>query len=189
MSSFQPYRGSVFMPWLLPIIPIGAKLTPLSDIKPENIGKIPGKFEADRMWRGFAGWNALRPIEEGVLHFWDSWYFPKPPIIGIRAWKFPSIDLDVLLTWQALTGRDIAFKVFGETCVRSRTGSPRQLLMYSSPLTKSRHQAEPTAYWGLNRIRPQDIVSKNAPSDFVNGLLRGDGGSSVGGGDWSPSLC
>jgi hypothetical protein len=143
--SFTDYAGTGFAPWLLPIIPIKAPLSDGSKIHDEKLGKIPGRFWPSRKWTGFADWNALAEVPDGALPKWDSWYYPDDPIIGIRSHRFPGIDLDVKKEWQATVARDLAFDIFGETCVRGRSGnSPRQLLMYrlddehSLPIVKNK---------------------------------------------------
>lgn len=151
MASFQDYRGSVFMPWLLPIIPVGAKLTDGSLITPDKIGKIPGWYHGPQAgWSGLGGWNGKGAANVKALQLWDSWFAPRPPIIGLRASRFPGFDLDTEEGWQTEIAQDIAFNTCGKTIARARSdGSPRRLLMYrldqdrSLPIFKYRRVFDP----------------------------------------------
>lgn len=129
MTSFQSYRGTPYQRWLLPIIPVGATLSEKSRITPENIGKIPG-LRWPSGWSGFADWSKARIDKDRVLVAWDAWYPKDHWTIGLQSERFPGIDLDVEERWQAELARDVAFTVLGETIVRGREGSPRELLMY-----------------------------------------------------------
>lgn len=129
---FQPYKGTVAEPWILPIIPVGARLSENSKIPPENIGKIPGQFYPHAgVWSGFAGWSKQATNGGRVFHIWDIWYPKDEQTIGLQTGRFPSIDADVNEAWQADIVRQVSYKVFGQTIVRGRgANSPRQLLMY-----------------------------------------------------------
>src|SRR5580700_788973 len=139
MATFQDYQGSVFMPWLLPIIPVGAKLTDGSLITPDKIGKIPGWYHGPAAgWSGLGGWNGKGAANVKALQLWDSWFAPKPPILGLRAKLFPGFDLDTEEAWQTDIAQDIAFNTCGKTIARARSdGSPRRLLMYRLDQEKS----------------------------------------------------
>jgi hypothetical protein len=125
---FTNYAGTPLAPWLLPIIPCDATLTAGSKIAEDNLGKIPG-LKYPNGWSGFPGWTATK-INEKAFPAWDSWYPKDECTIGMQSRLFPGIDADVNDAWQANIVRDVAFEVFGETIVHSRSqGSPRQLLM------------------------------------------------------------
>src|SRR5579864_8357807 len=128
--SFADYAGTPFAPWLLPIIPVGARLSQRSEIEDDNVGKIPGQFYPHAgVWSGFGGWTRFDGAEK-ALPAWDSWYPDDHQTIGLNSRLFPGIDADVNASYQAFVVQLIAFRVFGETIVRGREGSPRQLLMY-----------------------------------------------------------
>ncbi|HEV2186959.1 MAG TPA: hypothetical protein VGR70_07110, partial [Stellaceae bacterium] len=129
---FQEYKGTPFEPWILPIIPVGAKLTEGSKIPEDKIGKIPGLYypQSER-WSGLARWS--KQVTNGGKAFpvWDGWYPKDEQVVGLQTRNFPAIDADVLEAWQADIVRDVAFRILGPTIVRGRgEHSPRQLLLY-----------------------------------------------------------
>jgi hypothetical protein len=50
MTNFVDFRGTRFVPFLLPIIPVGSKLSEGSKPRPEMLGKIPGRPNDDGTW-------------------------------------------------------------------------------------------------------------------------------------------
>jgi hypothetical protein len=68
---FEDYTGTPFVKSVVPIIPPGAELSPVSSLKPEHLGKIPGWVRnKDKKWRSFA-WQHLHKTmrdEQGQLH-------------------------------------------------------------------------------------------------------------------------
>jgi P4 family phage/plasmid primase-like protien len=128
---FQSYKGTPWAPWLLPIIPVGAKLSANSLIAPDNIGKIPGQFYPHQgVWTGFGGWTKIS-VKDAVLGVWDGWYTKGNQTIGLQTRLWPVIDADVDEGWQAQVVRDVASQVFGVTASRGRSdGAARCLLLY-----------------------------------------------------------
>jgi P4 family phage/plasmid primase-like protien len=124
---FPDYSGSKFVPYLLPIIPRDATLSPASKLTPDKLGKIPG-WRRDDGWAGFA-WQKHR-LSEGQLRAYEKMYGDSVQTIGLQASKFPGLDLDVSV--QALVDalRVIAEEEMGETIYRGRENSARVLLMY-----------------------------------------------------------
>jgi hypothetical protein len=52
-SNFKRWHDAGFTEWLLPIGPVGAKLSPYSKIDPLQVGKIPMVYLKDRgYWSG-----------------------------------------------------------------------------------------------------------------------------------------
>jgi hypothetical protein len=77
VTDFKKWEGTEFQAYILPNIPAGAKLKPPdaegkhgSKLKPEQLGKIPGRWSSEaKAWTGFHGWqNPPRgPRDHGTL--------------------------------------------------------------------------------------------------------------------------
>jgi len=132
--SFANFERTLFAPWLLPIIPVGAPLTSGSTVPEKNKGKTPGFRTNHGEWYGHADWtkHALTgdpKRQHKILGAWDDWYPDGQPIIGINARLFPAVDIDINNPF-AETARDVAFDILGPTIVRGRPNSQKKLLMY-----------------------------------------------------------
>jgi hypothetical protein len=74
---FRDYAGTDFVPYLLPIIPYGAPLSPKTkQLTPEKIGKIPGQLLPDG-WVGFPGWQNNTTTDR-LLGAFANWYAKWP---------------------------------------------------------------------------------------------------------------
>lgn len=108
---------------LVSVIPPGAQLLPSSKINPSLIGKIPGRRTANGLWAGY-DWRKFTPSKE-VVHQWclDGANF------GLRADRFPAVDIDCTDERLVKIIMDAAFAKLGHAPVR--TGRPpKQLLQY-----------------------------------------------------------
>lgn len=75
---------------MIPIIPPGAAISPRSRVPRANRGKAPGKKQRDG-WAGFDWVNAGEPSEPEMAQ-WEGW----GASVGLRATRFPALDIDVL---------------------------------------------------------------------------------------------
>ena len=50
---FTKFAGTDFEKYVIPIIPVGAKLSPKSTLAQDRLGKIPGKRYGDEGWGRF----------------------------------------------------------------------------------------------------------------------------------------
>src|SRR5271166_1897364 len=57
---------------LIPIMPPGATLSPDSKIPPEKVGKIPGQYLGDNLWRGYVGFTSV-VASQRLLNEWSTW--------------------------------------------------------------------------------------------------------------------
>ena len=82
---FRDYAGTNFVPYLLPIIPYGAPLSPKTkQLTPDKIGKIPGQLLPDGGWVGFPNWQH-NATTDGLLAAFARWYANQPcETIGIK---------------------------------------------------------------------------------------------------------
>jgi len=110
---------------LVSIIPPGATLNSRSRIKPDKLGKLPGRLLPDGSW---VGYNMLKytPTQE-EFEQWPSWGGG----IGILTARFPAIDIDC--TDQQLSDmitREV-HAALGPAPVRTGR-APKQLLLYKT---------------------------------------------------------
>jgi P4 family phage/plasmid primase-like protien len=147
-SDFLKFIGSFFEPFILPIIPAGAKLGEESALASEQLGKIPGRFAwGPKEWYGFARWQAYR-TRKGDLERWQEWQEPhladSAIAIGLRLGVFIAIDIDINNHELADKAELICVMILGKPfCVRRREGSARRVLIYghqarTMPITKAR---------------------------------------------------
>jgi hypothetical protein len=140
---FRDYVGTEFVPYLLPIIPYGAPLSPKTkQLTPEKIGKIPGRLLSDG-WVGFPHWQTHISSNE-VLTPYAEFYHDQPcETIGTRADELLCADSD----FDNPVVRDIIIdeyvKRFGQAPIRTRPNSfkiliPLRLAKGSQPVTKIR---------------------------------------------------
>ena len=121
-------RGKVPAKDLLPLIPLGSKLTPKSKIKSFQIGKIPGRYHPDKEeWAGLAGpWPSVG-LSDRDMKVVGEW----PTVnVGLRAEDWPAVDCDVndpeIAAW---VGRKVK-NYLGFSPVRVRGNSPRCLFVF-----------------------------------------------------------
>jgi hypothetical protein len=147
---FRDYAGTDFVPYLLPIIPHGAPLSPKSKLTPEQIGKIPGQLYEDG-WGGLKNWPS-RITRDSHLAGLAAMYKGQPcETIGINSTFFLGADSD----FDNPVVRDIVIdeyvKRFGLAPIRTRPNSfkiliPLRLVPRSQPVTKIRRTYEDA--WG-----------------------------------------
>jgi hypothetical protein len=132
--SFRGYYNAGFIKPIVPIIPVGATLSPDSKIPPENIGKVPGIKRANG-WVGLADWTE----HEATLDDLRRWY-KMAANVGIQTRYFPALDLDVDDKALCREIEKLGYEKLGPA--PRRTGSlrsPRCLLMYrGEPMRKRR---------------------------------------------------
>lgn len=75
---------------LVSVIPPVGKLSPNSKIKPESMGKAPGRLNAVDEWAGAASWNDHRTTRAEAQEMDDT-----GASVGLRAEVFPAFDVDV----------------------------------------------------------------------------------------------
>src|SRR5215472_1097834 len=95
--ALSDWRGTPFVPYLLPIIPATAKIDhDISKLSEDKIGKLPGKWHSPKGWIGFSKWQEYRATEKD-LDKWATWYTHEkvPDTIGMRAGDFIFVDIDV----------------------------------------------------------------------------------------------
>jgi hypothetical protein len=72
MAGFKDYKGTPFVPYLLPIIPKGEPLSAESSLTQDMLGKIPGLRNPDTgEWAGF-DWPNWK-VFEGSLDAFASY--------------------------------------------------------------------------------------------------------------------
>jgi putative DNA primase/helicase len=108
---------------LISVIPPGAQLTPSSKIPQMFVGKIPGRQLPNGLWCGYDWRKAQHTLEE--VRAW----LPAVANVGLRADRFPAVDIDVLDEATAQIIQDAAVAALGDAPVR--TGRhPKRLMMY-----------------------------------------------------------
>lgn len=108
---------------LIPVIPPGAQLTPSSKITPALIGKIPGLRKANGLWSGF-DWRRHVTTAADV----KQWCIDGANI-GLRADRFPAVDIDCTDPVLVKIIADVARAKLGSTPMRTGK-APKQLLIY-----------------------------------------------------------
>src|SRR6266545_5669827 len=116
---------------LISVIPPGAPLSPTSTIAAESRGKVPGRRLSDGLWAGFA-WRTHETTFSDVQR-WET----DGANIGLRARRFPGLDIDSSDDALALRVQELAFGVLGPAPVRVGK-PPKRLLMYRCDVPFSR---------------------------------------------------
>lgn len=108
---------------LVSVIPPNAQLTPTSKIDPAQIGKIPGRVLPSGLWAGY-DWRAHQATIEDVR----GWSVAGANI-GLRAARFPAVDIDTTNVSLANIIAQRAVEFLGPA--PRRTGrAPKVLLQY-----------------------------------------------------------
>ena len=118
---------------LISVVPVNATLSPGSKITADQIGKVPGRKLSNGTWAGY-GWRTHQASEDEVR----QWTLDGANI-GLRAGKFPGLDIDCLSEeWADLLQR-LALFYLGPAPVRVGKW-PKRLLMYTTraPMTRMR---------------------------------------------------
>ena len=109
----------------VPIVPPGAPISPDSEqLRPEILGKVPGKLTKNG-WIGFTKWTELNATLDDLKR-WHKW----GASVGLQTRKFPACDIDVDDRKLAGEIEKLAYEHLGPAPCRTRTGSPRCLLLY-----------------------------------------------------------
>jgi hypothetical protein len=131
--SFTDYIDTPFQPYILPIIPRGAKLSPHSKLTPDRIGKIPGI----RYPEGWGGFGKQVPWQKHVstarfLNGLDDRYLRDGlvPTIGVQARILIAVDIDFDNPEFAELIMKLACEDLGVAPVRFRSNSAKILLPY-----------------------------------------------------------
>jgi Protein of unknown function (DUF3987) len=133
-ATFKQLDDAGFLPELLPLLPIDAKMSPDSSLsKPDP--KIPGGLKTDGTWVGYPKWTSLiaTPMH---IKAWDDW---KGAGIGLRASRVSGLDLDCRDEQLCDALEKLAREMFGDTIVRFGN-YPKRLLPFriSTPINKVR---------------------------------------------------
>jgi hypothetical protein len=133
-SNFEKYIGTPFAKYLLPIIPVTATMSSASKISTDQLGKIPGRMNADRTWIGFRDWpNFYWYSKPTFLEHWQQWQTEGGLVIpvGLNTIEYPAIDIDTDDERIANWFRSVTQRVMGVTpVVRRRNGAVRMVLIF-----------------------------------------------------------
>lgn len=128
-NDFAKWADAGFMPDLLPLIPLGVKLAPTSDVKPEMVGKIPGKRKPDGTWIGFGGFTK-HVASAADIALWSTW---PGAGIGLLGRRYVGVDIDI--TDPALADEVTGWSEIILGPAPRRTGNaPKRLLLYRGTL-------------------------------------------------------
>jgi D5 N terminal like len=147
-SDFLKFVGTPFERYILPIIPVGAKLKAVSKISQGQLGKIPGRWLPDeRVWVGFTDWSR-NYVYAGAssLRAYQRWQTEcgMPVSVGMNTKVFNVVDIDSDSPEMADFIEGYAVKYLGQSpAVRLRHGSCRRVLVYeydqhTAPIRKHR---------------------------------------------------
>ena len=108
---------------LVSVIPPNAELSAMSKIQADQAGKAPGRQNAQGTWGGY-GWQDYTPTPNDVER-WDR----SHANIGLKASKYPAVDIDVVNEGLARVIGDMAVKALGKAPMRIGR-YPKRLFMY-----------------------------------------------------------
>ncbi len=147
-TDFLKYIGTPFQPYILPIIPAGAKLRPDSALTPDHLGKIPGKFYPEpKEWSGFWKWQT-NAATRAMIERWQHWQDPDQAGVSIALGLWTGVliafDVDINNRRVAESLINVIIATLGRPgAIRRRHGSSRAVLFYlhqdhTMPITKAR---------------------------------------------------
>ncbi len=110
---------------LIAVTPPTATLSPGSKLSPSQLGKVPGIRGPNGTWHGY-DWRGVQATADDVM-LWVS----SGANIGLRAGRFPGIDIDTLDETMAEEIQEIALRVLGPAPIRTGR-APKRLLMYQA---------------------------------------------------------
>lgn len=125
-KSVKPFPEQLFEAGfrdVVSVIPPGAELAPLSKISQASIGKAPGRRNAQGLWGGY-DWRHHEPTIDDVRR----WVF-QGANIGLRAARFPGVDIDCTDAGLAQLIEDVVCEQLGAAPTRIGR-APKRLLMY-----------------------------------------------------------
>lgn len=108
---------------LVSVIPPAAPLSELSKITADQAGKAPGRQNATGTWGGY-NWQDYTPTA-GDIERWER----SNANIGLKAARYPALDIDVVNESLSRIIGDMAKKALGNAPVRVGRW-PKQLFMY-----------------------------------------------------------
>ena len=108
---------------LVSVIPVDAELSHNSNISPKSRGKVPGRKNQMGRWAGYP-WQQHTPSRQEVMT-WDV----DGANIGLKAARYPGIDVDITDPELAPHIVDLAHKILGPGPVRVGR-APKALVMY-----------------------------------------------------------
>ena len=161
MAGFKDYKGTPFVPFILPIIPRGSPLSPGSKLLPEKIGKIPGRRDpATGLWAGVP-WNIWTSTDK-MLDTMSGWYADRPmETVAIRSDELVAVDMDSDNPLVAEIAEMTAIEKLGFTTRRVRDGTPKFLLCYrwkpGTPFIRKARDVVQDADGGLH---PVEILAR-----------------------------
>ena len=149
-TNFLKYIGTPFQPYILPIIPAGAALRESSNLTPDHLGKIPGKFSAELgNWTGFHAWQTHRATRAQIER-WQHWQDPDQAdtaiALALRTNSVIAFDVDINNPEVAEKLILVIIATLGMPgAIRRRHGSSRVVLFYlhqdhTAPITKARFE-------------------------------------------------
>jgi putative DNA primase/helicase len=122
MITFKKLYDSGFKE-LVSVIPPSAPLSEMSKIAADQAGKAPGRQNAQGTWGGYA-WQDYTPTSNDIER-WDR----SHANIGLKAGRYPALDIDVVNEQLANVIGNMAVKALGKAPLRIGR-FPKRLLMY-----------------------------------------------------------
>lgn len=122
--AFADYLESGYGVHILPVVPPGAPISPLSTtLKADKLGKTPGKWTPDG-YVGFRAWPEHEATADDVQR-WDSHLerAKVPPSIGLQGRGFPAVDIDVDDPTLAARMKALVLRVLGAAPARHTTSA------------------------------------------------------------------
>jgi P4 family phage/plasmid primase-like protien len=116
---------------IIPVIPPGAPLAPLSKVAQASVGKVPGRKNSNGTWGGF-DWVPYRATETDPAK-WQA----DGANIGLQAAHFPGLDVDVKDEGLAKLISSYAITALGAAPIRTGR-APKRLLIYRTETPFSR---------------------------------------------------
>jgi putative DNA primase/helicase len=118
---------------LISVVPPGVQLSPGSKLAANSLGKAPGIKYANGTWGGY-NWRAHQATAADV----QKWALDGANV-GLRAGRFPGLDIDSMNAAIVDAVKQMAFEVLGPAPVRVGK-APKALLMYrtAAPFTRMR---------------------------------------------------
>jgi len=121
--TFQKYEAAGYASELLPVAPPGSKVSPNSNLDPNDLGKVPSRLTSAG-WVGCKDWTQQTYGPEETAKFQES-----GAGIGIQARAFPAVDIDVTRAEVSEAVHKLAVNMLGQS--PRRVGrAPKCLLPY-----------------------------------------------------------
>jgi putative DNA primase/helicase len=181
---FEAFSGTDFVPFIIPIIPKGSKLSPGTTLTPEKIGKVPGYRDHKGEWWGFKGWSETSSHEKS-LPAWAAMFKAdkRNEIVAVRSTEILGVDSDI----DHAIGREIiernALVFLGVAPKRIRAGTHKFLMVYrlkeGTPFVTKKRLAFTTGFGGDFALEllgkgQQFIIEGEHPSGDIQHYAEGD---------------